>query len=200
MKARFLVLPLSTLAIIGLSLIASADTAQNEQAVQAASEKKFQPCMWPNPCGPSGSQKPALPPKQTQMPAKVPQFKAPLHSAVAFSPDPLQQQIVEKSIQDEGGGGGVVSAMRLRDGQGPERIVYSNEAGLALPGSKIASKAGKAASAPADKDWNSVDMKTASVAQINGMRDQRRALSGAEADSKAGSDKMWGNGRKPVQK
>jgi len=203
MKPKLLALPLSALAILGGALLAAADTGQDEQAPQAA-QKKFTICMWPNTCGPSGSTKPALPPARpqaepAQLPAQVPQLKTPVQGAAAYSPDPLQQQILEKSMQDERAGG-VVSAIRIQGGDGSDRIIYSGAASLALPGAKIASKAGKAAPA-ADKDWNSLDMKNAPADQINGMREHRRAMTGGgEADSRAGADGMWGNGRKTVRK
>jgi len=199
MKARLLALPLSALAILGGALFAAADGGQGEQASVTPAQKKYVICMWPNPCGASGSRKAALPsvePRSTepaeQVPAQVPQLKTPVQGAAAYSPDPLQQQILEKTMQDERGG--VVSAIRIHD-----RIIYSNEASLGLPGSKIASKAAKAAP-PADQDWNSLDMKNAPADQINGMRDERRALSAGVSDSKAGADKMWGIGRKIVRK
>ncbi|HAH07093.1 MAG TPA: hypothetical protein DCM05_11340 [Elusimicrobia bacterium] len=186
MKTRLLTLSLS--ALLGASAVYAQETAGG---------RRYQPCIFPNPCGPTLA--PAAKPAQ-KAPAQVPQIKAPIQGAAQFSPDPLQQKILEKKIQDEQDGG-VVSAMRVQN-EGAEKIIYqgglrdSLKDPLALPGSKIAKKTSNAVSEPSDKDWSSVELKTASAGQINGMREARRDLKGAEADSKAGADKMWGNGRK----
>jgi len=62
MKARLLALPLSALAILGGALFAAADGGQGEQASVTPAQKKYVICMWPNPCGASGSRKAALRP------------------------------------------------------------------------------------------------------------------------------------------
>lgn len=198
MRCGLRLLSLSAL-ILGGALRASADA---QQATQPKSGKRYQTCVWPNTCGASGA--PALPqaPKkeaearQPKQPAEVPQIKAPLRGAAAFSPDPLQQKIVEKNLLDDKSGG-VVSAMRVKEGEGGERIVYSSATSLALPQSKV-SKPNNAS--PADeKDWSKVELKTASADQINDMREERPSLRGNESDSKAGADRMFGS-RKAVRK
>lgn len=189
MKNALMALPL--LALLGAG----------SASAQDAGGRRYQPCLFPNPCGPSLA--PAKPARKA--PEQVPQIKAPIQGAAAFSPDPLQEKILEKKILDEQDGG-VVSAMRVQDA-GAEKIIYQGglrdavSDPLALPGSKISKKNDSPVSEPSDKDWNSVELKTESAGQINAMRDSRRDLKGAEADSKAGADKMWGNGRKAaVQK
>ncbi|MBI5242359.1 MAG: hypothetical protein HY922_01590 [Elusimicrobia bacterium] len=192
MKYGLRLLSFSALAILGGAFIASADA---QQAPQPNSGKKYQICLWPNTCGASGAPAAIQAPKQA--PAEVPQIKAPLQGAAAFSPDPLQQKIVEKNLLDENGDG-VVSAMRVKEGESEERIIYSGDSSLSLPKSKIAKP--KSASPAEEKDWNKVDLKTGSADQINGMREERPSLRRGESDSKAGADRMFGSGRKAVRK
>jgi len=94
-------------------------------------------------------------------------------------------------MQDERGG--VVSAIRIHD-----RIIYSNEASLGCRAPR--SPPSRQGRPPGGPRLEQPGHENAPADQINGMRDERRALSASVIDSKAGADKMWGNGRKIVRK
>jgi hypothetical protein len=162
--------------------------AQTKDARSAPlSGRKFQPCVWPN-CAPSSLHKPDAV-RKSGLPGK-PSAQDPL----LYGQDPLKKQIIEGRILDSRHGG-VISAIRLPEG----RILYQgeplkdalNNTSMVLPASKLAIRA-KPAAPSSDKDWNSVDMKTASADQINAMRAQRKALTGHDAESHSASDRMWG--------
>ncbi|MFA6030142.1 MAG: hypothetical protein WC969_09830 [Elusimicrobiota bacterium] len=192
---------MTTKLLAGLALLAvtSFAAAQEKPAAPAPTRGKFTNCMWPNPCGATGSA-PILPPKKDEVkaPQAVPNLPQPLKGRTELG-DPLNQKIVEGRIVDEENGG-VVSALRGKDGS----IVYQGEplrdavgSTLALPTSTIPAKANDAVSAPADKDWNSVALKTVSAGQVNGMRAEQKAVSKGSSESRTGAaDRMWGSGRK----
>lgn len=98
---------------------------------------RFQPCIWPNPCGAKGSasvQPPPAQPKPDPKPEKEKTSPAAgdaaktareEHAMRANRSDPLQDKILEDRLRSEGG---IVSAMRIRE-NGVERIIYQG-AGL----------------------------------------------------------------------
>ena len=111
-------LPLLTSTLI-LSACAAALASDAPQTAP-----RFQPCIWPNPCGAKGSA-PIQPPAEEPKPAPKPDKEKEGRQERGTGADPLQAKILEGRLRGEGG---IVSAMRIQE-NGVERIIYQG-AGL----------------------------------------------------------------------
>jgi hypothetical protein len=178
---------------------------------QSGAGGRFEACVWPNRCGP-GTKAPVSPKPDPAPPTdpKLPPKDGPKPVPNLTMPtDPLSQAILQRQLAGEEG---IVSAVRLKKeqtGSSEDQILYHGKADLrdalgaapSLPASKIPRSKRDAKAAAKDKDeWKKIDSTGAAAKQVNGMADERRSLSGTQAESKEGMDRMWGDKAKRADK
>jgi hypothetical protein len=130
---------------------------------QADAGKRYEPCVYPNKCGPGE--------KRKDQPAPVPELNLPA--------DPIYGQ------------GDIVSAVRLGPGRIRYRRISDLQdapAGLSLPKSKLP-KQDKAKAASEKTDWGRIDSKGPAAGQANGMSEERHSTDRAGMDRMWGDAK-----------
>ncbi len=156
-------------------------------AQQTPPAGNFQICLWPNPCG-SGVKPAPAPKPEPEKPAPV-------------QVDPLTDAILQGTLTQ--GDGGVVSSIRLKPeqtGVGHDQII-TRGTGLRDALAPVPKRPGLPASAvPAKKDgakgtaedeWVNVESTGAAANQLNGMRDERKALGAGGEGSHAAAHRQW---------